>query len=129
MPKFVPSFDLPDDIDDFTRGYIICAEFTDEPLWDGHDNEEIDRPEPENWSSEFLARAKDDCADFQDYAAADAPAKTRQQSAPPSVPELKPCLMKSKTPGRNAKTWPQPTSGAASMKIFNAHSMKAPGNR
>jgi hypothetical protein len=67
MPQFVASFDFPDDADAFTRGYLECAEWTDEPQWegDGMPEDNDDAPIPEGWSAEFLTRAKLDCIEFQ----------------------------------------------------------------
>jgi len=57
MPKFTP-MRTPDGLDDFTRGYMEAAEWTD----CGDDNEEM--LDADEFAPEFVARAKKDCADF-----------------------------------------------------------------
>ena len=59
MPEFVPSFTLPDDLDEFTRDYLTAAEWTD----CNEDREEM--AEATQFADSFIAKARDDCADFQ----------------------------------------------------------------
>jgi len=71
MPEFIADF-IPDGLDDFTSGYLQCAEFTnpaDELLTpaDGEDSteDESEMLEITGWSPESIAKAKADCERFQ----------------------------------------------------------------
>ena len=71
MPQFVADF-IPDGLDDFTSGYLQCAEFTnpaDELLApaEGEESTEVESEMLEiiGWSPESIATAKSDCAKFQ----------------------------------------------------------------
>ena len=57
MPEFQP-IHLPGTRNAFLRGYLTCAEWTEELQWTS--------PEPQAWSAEFLERAEKDCTRFQE---------------------------------------------------------------
>jgi hypothetical protein len=59
MPEFFPEM-TPSDLDDFTTGYLECAEFTD----CNSDSEEM--ADAVAFSPAFIESAKADCADFQE---------------------------------------------------------------
>jgi hypothetical protein len=61
MPEFIPE-QVPAGLDDFTRGYLECAEW----LLD----ESIDRDAILGFSAEAIEQASADCADFQEVYAA-----------------------------------------------------------
>jgi hypothetical protein len=65
MPEFIPDH-TPADLDDFTRGYMECAEWC--ALVARDDDPEMtdnDRAECIGFDSDAIAQAKADCADFQ----------------------------------------------------------------
>jgi len=57
MPEFIPEH-TPANLDAFTRGYLDCAEW----LLD----EETAREDITEWHETAIARAVEDCADFQE---------------------------------------------------------------
>lgn len=66
--------DIPGDVDEFTRGYLECAEWCG--LLDGDDIEggraAFDAyDDVPRWGDKALATAREDCADFQQANAAD----------------------------------------------------------
>ena len=69
MPQFYPEH-TPDGLDDFTKGYLDCAEWLiPEP---SNDCPNITtREKIRGWTKKAIARAKRDCMDFQKAYAAD----------------------------------------------------------
>lgn len=57
MPEFIPEH-LPDDMDDFTRGYLSCAEW----LLD----DDTERDALQGWHASALKDARADCEAFQE---------------------------------------------------------------
>jgi hypothetical protein len=64
MPEFIADF-IPDGLDDFTSGYLQCAEFCNQDDWNDSDESGNRWEEVQGWSERAITTATRDCAKFQ----------------------------------------------------------------